>query len=186
MHSKDTFFLNMPHSFPDIHDCIPIGKIARTHGNEGFVLVNLSSDYNSVCKEIEYVLLEIQHKLVPFFIQSCKTKGGATYIQFDDITTTQLAETICGYTLFVPSNLITEQESENHTHELLGYSLHSDKEYIGAITDVMEYSMNVVLAVETSNNQEILIPFSSELLIEIDSENKKLTLIIPDGILDLE
>lgn len=185
MHTRDTFFLTMPHSFPTISDCVPIGKIARPHGNEGFVLINLHHNYTSICKEIEYVFLDIQNKLVPFFIQKCSIKGGATYIQFDDVTTIQLAEKICGFTLYIPSQLVSEEDEESEMHELIGCKLYNNKDFIGTICDVLEYSMNVVLSVETSNEQEILIPFSSELIIELDSEKQLLIMNLPEGIFDL-
>lgn len=175
----------MPHVFPTIHDCVPIGKIARTHGNEGFVLVNLHADYVSLCKELEYIFLEIQHKLVPFFIQSCKSKGGTTYIQFDDITTIQLAESLCGYTMYIHTNEITKEEDEGETHELIGYKLYNSSTYIGTITDVFEYSMNVVLSVETDEEQEVLVPLANDLITEIQEDTKRIYMQLPDGVFDL-
>ncbi|HRS17953.1 MAG TPA: ribosome maturation factor RimM [Bacteroidales bacterium] len=186
MITKDTFFLIMAYSFPSISDCVPIGKISRPHGNEGFVLISLHNEYQSICKEIEYVFLLIQNKLVPFFIQKCTVKGGATYMQFDDITSIDLAEKICGNTLYIPSQFIKEDDDTlDELHQLIGFKIFSNTEYIGIIKDVFEYSMNIVLEIETQTNDEKLIPFSTNLVIDLNYENQTLIMNLPEGIFDI-
>lgn len=177
--------MNMKQAFPQKSECESIGKISRPHGGEGFVLVNLHGITPQVFQEFEYVFLDIQDKLVPFFIQNCTLKSNSVYVQFDDITTVPQAEKIASYFVFVPKTFIEAEEPEE-IHVLIGFDVYNGKDSVGKITDVIEFSMNTVLQIENDEQQEFLLPFAQELIVTIDEAERKIVMNLPDGIFDLE
>ena len=55
---------------------------------------------------------------------------------------------------------------------------------LGAITDVDESTINVLLQID-HKGKEILLPAAEELILSADHENKTLTVSVPEGLLDL-
>lgn len=167
--------------FPQISDCSYIGKISRPHGPEGYVLVHIFDVTPDFFNEIEYVFLEIQQKLVPFFIQNCNIKGNNIYIQFDDILNVPQAEKICGLSMFFPKETIEVNEEE---HELIGCELYDGEMFVGKVIDIIEYPMHAVFEVETPENKELLVPFAEDLIQEIILQERKIIMNLPNGLLE--
>ena len=53
----------------------------------------------------------------------------------------------------------------------------------GEIEQVDDYSGNVVLTVK-HGDEELLVPFHPEFVVEIDEEQKRLTLNLPEGLIE--
>ena len=56
---------------------------------------------------------------------------------------------------------------------------------MGTIDDVDESTLNVLLSITTPEGKELLLPVAEDLVEEIDVPNRKLTMVIPDGLLQL-
>lgn len=169
--------------FPLKTECEYIGKISRQHGGEGFVLLNLHHISANEFEEFEYVFLDIQDKLVPFFIQNCNVKSNSVYVQFDNVNSSTQAEKLCGYAMFVPKQLI-EADVEEISHELLGFTLFDKDVCVGEISDIIEFPMHAVFQIFDANQNEILIPYANELIIEIQHEKKIIIMDLPEGLLE--
>ena len=59
-----------------------------------------------------------------------------------------------------------------------------EKTRIGSIREIVEYPQQLIAVVEYEG-KEIMIPLAEQLIIEIDEENQKLVMELPEGILDL-
>ena len=79
--------------------------------------------------------------------------------------------------------IIDEDEETLHSY-LLNFEVEDSKQgKIGLIQHVDDYSGNIVLTVEYQGN-EVLIPFSEDLLVSIDHNRKILVMNLPDGLMD--
>ena len=87
--------------------------------------------------------------------------------------------------VFAPPTLKIEINNGNRWTDLIGFSL-SDQHTleIGKIEDVYINGEQILLVVNY-NNEEVLIPISDELIIANDPKQKKITLEIADGLLEL-
>ncbi|MDR1761979.1 MAG: hypothetical protein LBR55_05970, partial [Bacteroidales bacterium] len=88
-------------NFPLIENCQSIGYVAKPYGGNGTVLIALKALRSAELAKRSYVLLDIQHKLVPFFIEECIDKNNNIYIKFCDIHSVEDAEKIAGITMYI-------------------------------------------------------------------------------------
>ncbi len=169
---------------PEIDNCLEIGSISRPHGKDGEVLLSIKNvDYEDI-QDMPYLFLCRQERLVPFFIEKATIKSNSFFVKFEDINSLEKAEQYCGTKIYIES--AESEEDELQEDELVGYAVinSTTNETIGTIQEVIAYSINVVFDVKKKDGSSILLPFAEDLLKEINDEQKTITLIIPDGILE--
>jgi len=173
----------MPNPFPLIEQCSSIGYVAKPYGGNGTVLIALKALESKEFAKRNYVLLDIQQKLVPFFIEECVLKNNNVYVKFCDIHSVEDAGKIAGLRIYIEQSNADENDN---AHALVSYSLfNAPNTFAGTITDVLEYPMQLLLEVETPHNTQILIPLVDEFIVEIDEEKRSITMNIPEGLLEL-
>lgn len=170
----------------DISDKVFLGKILKTHGISGDII--LQSKTLSAFEDInlELVFIVIDGKPVPFFIQQIRPKSNETFIiQFDHIKSIQQAREICGCEVYADEDLSQEIDQQDGLFKFIGYTLldHSKNE-VGVIHDVIDQTSNILFRV-LKDNREWLIPASDDLIIKSSRRKKTLIMQIPDGLLEL-
>lgn len=165
-----------------------LGYISKSIGYEGSLLVFFEAVDPSVFKDIEAFFVLIDGKMVPFFIEDINFRGSAkeAVVDFEDISNTEKARHLCDRKIYLPVSLLPKHiKKENETKELIGFKAFScDGKYLGTITDLLEYPGNHVFSI-TDKNNEILIPAADDLILNIDRNQKTITLNPPNGLLDL-
>ena len=53
-------------------DCYQLGNVVKTHGLRGELVIFLDVDHPELYQEMESVLVDMNGKLVPFFIETPK------------------------------------------------------------------------------------------------------------------
>lgn len=165
-----------------------LGYISKTIGFEGSLLIFFEAVDPSVLEDVEAFFVLIDGKMVPFFIEEISFRGTAkeAIVDFEDITSTEKARHLCDRKIFLPASILPKHiKKQNETKALIGFkALASDGKYLGIITDLLEYPGNPVFSI-TDKKNEILVPAADELIMNIDHEQKTVTLNPPDGLLDL-
>jgi 16S rRNA processing protein RimM len=165
---------------------ILLGKISKVHGYEGTVTIRLERNFSDNIPEMESVFIETDGRPVPFFID---------YSEQPDLSTLRLRFT--GYNSakkvkeFVSCKIYLTEESISVTPVdnplgLLKYEVLSDGNIsIGIINEIIENPGQLLLKIVLDSGKEILLPLHEDLIKEIDSENKIIRMVIPDGISDI-
>mgnify|MGYP005838565727 CR=1 FL=1 len=167
-----------------INELILLGKIIKLHGFHGAVVIALDGDISERIKEMELVFVEIDDRPVPFFFEWVNNISTNTLVaKFDyydsDIS---VAEFVSCRVYSDNETLITYSDNKLPVF-LVGYLLlDSDKQEVGEIYKVLSFPMQVMLELRKDKSEEILIPFSQDMVIEIDDLNKILILDLPEGI----
>lgn len=175
----------MLYSLPTPHTRKAIGKILRTHGNNGQLLATIDDAELDNCTINSFIFILLQNKLVPFRIADMYIKSRTAYIIFEDIDSADAAMFLIGKTIYT-HNTNTQENTSSLLESLIGYTLYNNNIKIGTITDAYEYSLNTILNVKRiDNEQEILIPYNKELVDTINSESATIHMNLPEGILDL-
>lgn len=169
-----------------IEDCFYIGYITKTKGLKGEVQVYFEYDEPANLK-LDSVFAEINGKLVPFFIASCKLQNNQTgNIYFDDIDSIEKAEVLIRKKLYLPNSLKPQRdEDEFLITDLKGFIAHDENlGELGEIIEIHEYPQQFV-AVVPYKNKEIMFPLNEDLIVEIDDENGILYVDLPEGLIDV-
>ena len=161
-----------------------IGKLGKAHGVKGEIQLQFDDDvFDRV--EAEYLILRLDGIMVPFFMEEYRFKSDeVALVKFEGIDTQERARPLTGTEVFFPRELADGDESDELSYaQLVGFTLvnDADSKEVGTIAFIDEQTMNIMFEMEDGT----LIPASEELITDIDTENKKITVDIPQGILDL-
>ena len=161
-----------------------IGKLGKAHGIKGELSMMIDDDvFDRV--DAEYLVLEVDGIMVPFFMEEYRFKTDDTVlVKFDGVDTQERARELTGTEVFFPRELADETESDDLSYaRLVGFTLHNaaDNDAVGTISAIDTQTINIMFELADGT----LIPASEELITDIDTENNTITMTIPDGILEL-
>jgi 16S rRNA processing protein RimM len=168
-----------------IDSCFKLGQIQKAHGFKGEVMIQLQVKNPGDYKDLESVFVEINQKLVPFFIDSFKlTTGDKAIVRFEDIKDEAGIKKLVGHSIYIPLEEMTEEE-ESNLNILIGYQV-DDKNLgkLGKITEVYIMPGQELLAMDWKE-KEVLIPVSDTILLKADHKKKILQVDLPEGLLEL-
>ena len=166
--------------------CYQLGHVIKTHGLKGEVSILLDVDSPQNYKELESVFIEINKKLVPFFVDSLKIKKNVATVRFEDIITIEDANSILGHNLYLPlDQLPPSQGNHFYFHEIINYRIHDEElGVLGKIASVYTHPSQDLIAM-IYKDTEILIPVSEEIVKSLDRKKKVLYVDLPRGLLNI-
>lgn len=168
-------------------DCFQLGHIAKLRGFKGEVSVFLDVDNPHEYKDLESVFVEIDGKLVPFFLEQIRVQNsGFAVVKFELIDSEKKAEKLRKCRLFLPLDLLPETEGTEFYHfEIKGFKV-IDEEHgdIGIVTGILDISSNPLIQID-ANGTEIMIPKQDNFIQKIDRENEVVYIKAPDGLIDM-
>lgn len=171
-------------------DCLKIGEVTKTHGLQGNVIITTDNDLLERYVD-EPVFLLLEGGPVPFFItgEGPVVRNHTSYIvKFDYVDTKQQAERLLGADVLIEKSLVEADgfpEDDYDIYSIIGFEAEDEQSgQKGEVTDVADYSGNIVLSIRIFG-KEILLPFSEVYILQVDPEQKKLLVTIPPDILEL-
>ena len=160
-----------------------IGKLGKTHGVNGEISFLLDDDVFDRT-DADYLILDIDGILVPFFIDSYRFKTDSNALmKFDGIDTQERARELTGCDVYFPRELADNDDDSISWAELVGSSLidNNGDKVIGEIASIDDTTINILF--ELTNGK--LIPASEELITHIDTKKQQIYINLPEGILEL-
>lgn len=161
-----------------------IGRVGKAHGVKGEVQVQVDDDvFDRV--DAEYLILKVDGILVPFFMEEYRFKSDEiALVKFCDIDTQDKVRELTGCDVFFPRALAEADEHDLTYAELVGYKVVDDstEKEVGTIAFVDDTTENILFELEDGT----LLPAPDELIVEVDQENRKVTMNIPSGLLTLD
>ena len=160
-----------------------IGIIGKAHGVKGELSIQIDDDvFDRV--DAEYLVLDIDGILVPFFIEEYRFRNDTVcLVKFCDIDTQQRAQELTGCDVYFPRALAEEGEEMPSLASLIGLCIvdTSSKKAIGRIAAIDDTTQNILFELEDGT----LIPASDELIESININKKEIIMNIPNGLLDI-
>lgn len=165
---------------------ILLGTITKVHGYEGAVNVRLEKAFIEHIPEPESVFLEIDGKLVPFFVADFEYPGADILrLKFEGYESIQKAREFAGCRVFLVKGDADKTHSENFG-SLKGYRIYSsENKIIGTIIGIIENPGQILLNANAGHGREILIPLHEDLIISVDDKKKIIRMDLPEGLVDL-
>lgn len=168
-------------------DCFYLGKIAKKFSFKGEVLIYLDTDEPELYQNLESVFVDFNGQLVPFFIvEASLHKSDFLRVKFEDCTSEEDADRLINTEIYLPLSMLPKLEGNKfYYHEITGFDVEDPQlGVIGKLVRVNDSNYQPLFEID-QNGTEILVPMIDRFILEVDRENKKLVLDIPDGLLDL-
>jgi 16S rRNA processing protein RimM len=164
-------------------DVYKIGKLGKTHGVSGELSFLFDDDVFDRA-DADYLILDIDNILVPFFIEEYRFKtDNNAIIKFEGIDTQDRAREFTGSDVYFPRELNDEEENGLSWAAIVGFDIidASTSKTVGRIASVDDSTINILFELEDGK----LMPASEELITDIDKHKKTITIDLPKGILEL-
>lgn len=170
----------------NIDACYQLGYVIKKHGVKGEVSVLLDVDFPEEYSELESVFVEINQKLVPFFIEAIQIRDDKAVIKFEDIDDGPAADELKAKRVFLPLSTLPELDpGKFYYHQVVGYTVKDQKlGEVGIITGIFTSNMQDLITVD-HDGTEILIPINDDIVHDADHENKILNVDLPEGLMDV-
>ena len=162
-------------------DVYRIGRLGKAHGIKGEITMQVEDDIFDRT-DADYLVLELDNIMVPFFIEEYYFKTDTTaLIKFEGIDTLERAKEFANVDVYFPRNIkdnnIDSEQGALSYPMLVGFQVND----IGKIAYIDHQTENIMFELEDGT----LIPASEELIESIDVPNKQITMTIPEGLLDI-
>ena len=170
-----------------------VGHINKPHGTKGEVFVWPLTDHPEDVFAPGVVVLSARPESsepdpngAPLRVSQVRPFRRGLLVRFSGVDDREGAETLRDVYLLRPiEDLAPLQEGEVFYHQLLGMTVEAKTgERIGKIVEVFEVRPADLLPVRTATGS-VLIPFTREVVVSVDPEQKVMTVDPPEGLLDL-
>ena len=151
-----------------------LGKLRRAHGVKGEIPLEVYTQILELLTPSNVVFVGEDHQ--PLTIETTRWKNDLLLIKFEAIDDRTVVSELTNELLYVKtSQLPPLPEGDFYYHELIGLDVYEpDGRYLGVLVQILETGANDVYLVQNDANEEILIPATEEMILEIDPDQAKM------------
>lgn len=169
-----------------MEDLLQIGVITSTHGVKGEVKVFPTTDDNNRFKTLGECFISYKNEMIPARVQGCKFFKNMVILKFKDIDNINDVEKYKQCKLFVDrEHAVKLNKDEYFVTDLIGVTVfEEDGSVLGILTEVIPTGANDVYVVTDDNKKELLLPAIKDCVLNVDIENRKITVRLMKGMED--
>lgn len=171
---------------------LAVGRVVKPHGVQGELVVDVRTD-TPERRFAPGVVLGVQRRgsrsQESLTVTAARPHAGRLLVCASGVGTREAAEALRGAVLTVRQDELEEPEdsADFHDHQLEGLRVvRVSGESVGVVREVLHSPASEVLTVDTDDGREVLVPFVSEIVPEVDIVNGRLTVDPPEGLIDDE
>lgn len=171
----------MPGTGPD--KLLRVAQVLKPNGADGEFVMGFSDYAPENLTDGEPVFICYDGLPVPFFVSSFVQRGASkALVRLEGIDSSKDVMEILGQPVYMDAALF-EDEQEEGLQNLIGWVLLDQTgRKLGEISDFEDIPGNPCLCVQTSGGQS-LVPLHEDLILSVNSEERKITMTIPDGLI---
>ena len=168
-----------------MQEFLEIGQIVNTFGIKGMVKVKPFTDDITRFEKLKTIFIEHKKELLEFEIESVRYQKKQVLLKLKGIDTIEEAEKYREDYLKINRN--KEEKLPEDTYyivDLIGLDIYTENgELLGKLDDVFSTGSNDVYVVKNSEGKQILLPAISDVIKNIDLEQKKIVVNLIEGLL---
>lgn len=166
--------------------CFYVGKIVKTHGLKGEVTLRIDNEQFDEIEELNYFLLDINDKLIPYFVENITFHSNKSFVLFQDLKTLEAANQLVGISVYLPLDLLPEKDGNDfYSHEVVDFLvIDEEKGELGKVQEIIEYPTQSLIQI-LINGKEVLIPIHDDIIQDVNREEKKIYIKAPNGLIDM-
>jgi 16S rRNA processing protein RimM len=151
-----------------------LGKLRRAHGVRGEIPLELYSQLLELLVPDSVVYIGEQHQA--YTIESARWKQDFLLLKFAGIDDRTVVSTLTNELVYVKTGQLPPlPEGDFYYHELIGLKVYeTDGHYLGVLMEVLETGANDVYLIQDDDGEEILIPATEEMILEIDQDQERM------------
>lgn len=168
-----------------MQEYLEVGQIVNTNGLKGLLKINPFTDDITRFERLKTILVEHKKELLEFEIESVRYQKKQVLLKLKGIDTIEEAEKYREDYLKINRN--KEEKLPEDTYyivDLIGLDIYTEGgELLGKLDDIFSTGSNDVYVVKNSEGKQILLPAISDVIKNIDLEQKKIVVNLIEGLL---
>lgn len=164
-----------------------IGQITKPHGVRGELRVDVKTDVPERYHQLEKVLIAKNERQTPqeMEVESVRFHQGKALVKFTGFNYRDQIEGFRKWLILIPTEeAIPLEEGEFFYYQLIGMEVVTDEgASVGLVKEIIQTGANDVFVLASPENEEILIPDTEEVVINIDRDLRKITIHVIPGLL---
>ena len=167
-------------------DLLLIGRIARTHGNRGQVIVNLETDFPDERFTVgRVVLVGAADGPVARRIESVRFHQGRPIVGLEGVASMNEAEALAGADIWLrASDVAALPAGTFYRHDLVGCEVRDVRGVVVGRVTAVEGPLERSCLVVDGAGGEILIPLVGEICVRVAPAERVIVVDPPEGLLD--
>ncbi len=163
-----------------------VGVYANTHGVRGEIKVFPTTDDTSRFKKLKKVYLDLGKEKMELEIQSVRFFKNLVILKFKGIDNINDIEKYKGKDLLIQrKDAVKLREDEYFICDIIGSKVVTeDGKEVGSLKEVLQTGANDVYVVTTLDKKEILLPVIKDCVLDVNIEEKIVTVHLMAGIMD--
>lgn len=159
---------------------LAIGKLRRTHGITGEIIMDLLTDFPERLKVGKNVFIGESHEELK--IRSIRNYKTGALVAFEGFNDCDAASQLRNNNVYVlVSEVPALPDGEFYFHDILGISVENENgEKIGNLVEILETGANDVYVINTDTGKEILLPAIDGVILDINLEKKVMQVRLQD------
>ena len=172
-------------STPNASALMKIGQLKKPYGIKGWLWVFSDTDDRTAIFDMKPWWMKTATGMKPLTVKAWREQGTGLVAQFEQIPDRNVAETMNGVTVWVEQNVLPETaEDEYYWSDLVGLRVMNEQnEYLGNITEMFETGAHDIMRVaaksDSLDNEERLIPWHKQTVIEVNMTEKTVLVAWP-------
>ena len=168
-----------------MYSLIPIGHSSKSRGINGVLKLQVDEIYVPDLLKARALFIDNDGSQVPFIIESIED-AGSILVKLEEINSPEELSALVSRQIFLESSALSDEALADQTevkHELVGYHIHDQNDNrIAVIEEIIQYPSQL-LAQINYNGTEHLIPIHTDLILEMNDDDKVIKLEIAEGLL---
>ncbi len=163
-----------------------VARVGRAHGVRGEVAVEVRTDEPETRLAPGAVLFTDPVDRGPLTVLTSRDHSGRVLLQFVGVEDRTAAEALRGTLLQVDVDVarLPDEDDAWYDHQLVGLAvLDTAGTPLGTVASVLHLPAQDVLAVQREDGTEVLVPFVSQLVPEVDVAGGRVVVAPPPGLL---
>lgn len=159
-----------------------VGKLRKPHGVHGEIVMEVWTEFPERLEPGGTVYIGDGHK--PMIISGLRWHTKYMLVSLKGIFNPEIAGEFRNQWVFVRTDQIPSlDEGEYYHHQIIGLQVFSEHgTSLGVVAEILETGSNDVLVVQSAKGQELLLPVTDEVIIDIDLEGGLIKVHLLPGI----
>lgn len=168
---------------------LAVGEILRPHGIRGELRMRILTDYpERLISDVKTIYLGAKADstdVQPYTIKNGRFHKDYLLLTLQEVKDRNDAESLRGrFVLVAHDDAVPLEDGEYYLYQIMGLSVHtSDGKVLGDIRQIIETGANDVYVVKSREYGEVLIPAHDETIVNINFDEKVITVALPEGLL---
>ena len=177
----------MSSAYPAVEEYFHLGKVLKSHSTGGQLRLMTEDHLKSYIVKDSFLFFDLDGSKVPFRVISAED-GAHFVVALDGIDNKQESDKLSGVSIWIPLHLVKsrhQQSPRNLRDKWNEYRIVEEKtNQVYDVVRVEEFPQQL-MAVINVDQKEVLVPLSEQLITNIDKKEKTITMIFPEGLLEL-